>query len=117
MRNLVKIVKVYKRYKIWDIQVWDSLQLSYARQPTFWKSQSLHYQVLRIDPKWTWNIIWKWMCEQRGLEDMFNVDAIERNYTLHPIIAWNDKYMNKKTAKKLLYFDVKTYEEQHWRNR
>ncbi len=98
--------KEFKHYSIKEIKPWHIVQLMFKDSVKIW-SYSTHIRVLRIDPSWTWKIIWEGIHADKWEEYLFHVDFIYRNYSLDPIIVWNNDYKSKKQeefSRKILYW-------------
>lgn len=80
-----KNYKVFKKYKIEQIKVWQIIQIMKLKVQTGF-SYSVHIEILRKDPTWTWKIIWEWVFENTWNEYLFHSDFIYRNYSIDPIL-------------------------------
>lgn len=100
VRNHKENVITFNHYSLKEINVWDYIQLVRPRNrfSELWVSLALHYEVERIDPKWSWRLIWKEMTPITSKKTwMFHVSKIYRNYRLNPIIITKDWYKAKQT--------------------
>jgi len=91
-------VLTFNHYSIKEIEEWHSVQLVKPRtkMTKMWTSLSLHYKVLKIDPKGSGRILWKEITPVWSKETwIFHVSQIERNYSLDPIISTGDSYKKK----------------------
>lgn len=84
----------FNHYSIKEVKPGHNIQLVIKDKIKVW-SHSTHIRVLKIDPSWTWKIIWEGIHSNKWDEFLFHVDYIYRNYSLDPIIVWDDDYKKR----------------------